>query len=109
MRAGKVFWRSQGFSQPVALSGLAQSSIVKSIIMVAQHFEHVLRTFQKRQPFKSFSVELMSGTRIEVDHPEALVLRGGVAVYIDSAGVPVLFDHHSVGRVSGQDQTPPAD
>jgi hypothetical protein len=68
--------------------------------MTAEHLERVVRAFQKRAPFRSFMVELVSGTRIEVDHLEALVLRGGVAVYLSATGVPTLFDHESVSQVT---------
>ena len=68
--------------------------------MTAEHFERIVRAFQKRAPFRSFMVELVSGARIEVDHPEALVFRGGVAVYLSAAGVPTLFDHDSVAQVT---------
>jgi len=64
-------------------------------------FERTLRAFARRVPFRSFVVELVSGTRIEVDHPEALVFRGGVAVYIDPTGNPTLFDHEGVSQLTG--------
>ena len=70
--------------------------------MTAEHFERIVRAFQKRAPLRSFMVELASGSRIEVDHPEALVFRGGVAVYLSAAGVPTLFDHESVVQVTDQ-------
>lgn len=68
--------------------------------MTAQHFEKMIRSFQNRAPFRSFTLELVSGSRIKVDHPEALVFRGGVAVYLSAAGVPTLFDHDSVAQVT---------
>jgi hypothetical protein len=68
--------------------------------MTAEHLERIVRAFQKRAPFRSFTVELTSGARIDVDHPEALVLRAGVAVYISSEGVPTLFDRDSVAQVT---------
>jgi len=68
--------------------------------MTTEHFDKIVRAFQKRAPFRSFMVELVSGTRIEVDHPEALVFRGGVAVYLSAAGVPTLFDHEAVAQVT---------
>lgn len=64
-------------------------------------FERSLRAFARRVPFRSFTVELVSGTRFEVDHPEALVFRGGVAVYVDATGNPTLFDHESVSQLTG--------
>jgi hypothetical protein len=68
--------------------------------MTAESFEKTIRAFQKRAPFRSFIVERMSGTRVRIDHPEALVLRAGVAVFISSKGAPTLFDHESVAQVT---------
>ena len=69
--------------------------------MVAESFDQALRAYQRRKPFQSFTVEFVSGDRIEVDHPEALVVRGGIAVYVSAQGVPTLFDHESVSRLIG--------
>jgi hypothetical protein len=67
--------------------------------MTRDNFERVLRAFQRRAPFRPFPVEFVSGERIAVDHAEALVTRGGVAVFISAGGVPTLFDHESVSDV----------
>jgi hypothetical protein len=64
--------------------------------MTNQHFEKTLRAFQKRTPFRSFTVSLVNGDRVQVDHPEALVLRGGVGVFVAADGTPTIFDHESV-------------
>lgn len=69
--------------------------------MTIDHFERTLRAFQRRAPFKSFTVELMSGSRFQVDHPEALILRRGVAVFLAADGTPTLFDHEGVSQVIG--------
>ncbi len=69
--------------------------------MTDKHFERTLRAFQRRTPFRPFRVELVSGSRFLVDHPEALVLRDGVAVFIAAGGIPTLFDHDSVSQVLG--------
>jgi hypothetical protein len=75
--------------------------------MVAENFEKSLRAFARRTPFRPFIVELMSGAQIEVDHPEALISRSGVAVYISPDGEPTIFDHHSVSQLTGaNDQSP---
>jgi hypothetical protein len=71
--------------------------------MDAKHFERTLRAFQRRAPYRAFTVELVSGNRFQVDHPEALVLRGGVAVFIAADGVPTLFDHESVCQLIGEE------
>src|SRR5437870_5397595 len=75
------------------------------LFVAVSHFEKTLRAFVRRAPFRSFSVELVGGDRIEVDHPEALVFRAGVAVYISPEGYPVVFDHEGVSQFIG-DKTP---
>jgi hypothetical protein len=66
--------------------------------MTSEHFEKALRAYQQRRPFRSFSVRFVSGEHVDVDHPEALVIRAGVGVYVGSSGVPTLFDHESVSE-----------
>lgn len=69
--------------------------------MLPENFERTLRALARRTPFRPFTVELVSGSRIEIDHPEALVFRGGLAVFLSSTGVPTLFDHESVSQLIG--------
>jgi hypothetical protein len=67
--------------------------------MTAEHFQTTIRAFQRRTPFKSYVVELVSGDRIRVDHQEALVVRGRVGVFVNAAGAPVIFDHERVSQI----------
>ncbi len=69
--------------------------------MEAGNFDPTLRGLSRRSPFQPFTVELNNGGRIEVDHPEALVFRGGLAVFVSAEGEPSLFDHQSVSRLIG--------
>jgi hypothetical protein len=64
-------------------------------------FEQTLRTFKSRQPYRPFTVALVNGHQFEVDHPDALVVREGVALYIGPGGVPVVFDHEGVSQIAG--------
>jgi hypothetical protein len=48
------------------------------------------------------AIALVNGDRFQVDHPEALVVRDGVAVFIAAGGVPTLFDHTSVSQLVGE-------
>ena len=64
--------------------------------MIALNFEIALRSFARRRPFKPFFVELVSGDLFQVRHPEAIRLRGGVAVFIDPQRNHKLFDSHTV-------------
>jgi hypothetical protein len=67
-------------------------------VMTPQNFANTLQAFQRRTPFHPYSVELVSGDRLQVDHPEALVTRAGVAAFFDKRGAPTLFDHESVSQ-----------
>lgn len=77
--------------------------------METGNFERTLRAFLGRAPFRPFTVALVNGDRVEVDHPGALLMRDGVAVYLGPGGVPVIFDHEGVnqfiGDLSGQPET----
>ena len=64
--------------------------------MESETFDHSLRTFVRRRPFESFQIRFVDGESITVDHPEAVVFRGGAAVYISPRSEPTLFDHRSV-------------
>jgi hypothetical protein len=70
--------------------------------MTAEHFDKTLQAYQRRRPFRSFSVRFVSGDQIDIDHAEALVIRSGVGVYLSPSGVPTLFDHESVSEVVGE-------
>jgi hypothetical protein len=63
--------------------------------MTAKKFDKTLESLKQRTPFHPFIVGLMGGHWFEVDHPGALVVRDGVAVFISPDGIPVLFDHES--------------
>jgi hypothetical protein len=69
--------------------------------MEAAAFDIALRSFVNRKPFKPFEVEFVSGGRLQVDHPEALITRHGVAFHFATDGNPTLFDHESVSKVTG--------
>lgn len=64
-------------------------------------FDTTIRTFKHRTPFRPFSVAMVNGDRLEVDHPDALAVRDGVALFAGRGGVPVVFDHEGVSQVIG--------
>ncbi len=43
-----------------------------------------------------------------MDHPDALVIRDGVAMFIGPGGVPVLFDHQGANQFIGDLTNQPA-
>jgi hypothetical protein len=67
--------------------------------MTADNFDKVLQALRDRQPFRVFTVELHGGRRFEIDHPGAMVVRDGVAVFLAPGGIPVWFDHDSVNQI----------
>jgi hypothetical protein len=84
-------------------AGIVQElRLATGIEMTEKHFEKSLQQYQKRSPFRSYRVRFISGEHVDVDHPEALVTRGGVAVYLAADGTPTLFDHESVSEVVGK-------
>jgi hypothetical protein len=75
--------------------------------MDRKSFESLLRGLARRKPFRPFTVEFVNGEKIEVDHPEALVVRAGVAVFLNAKGVPSWFDSEGVNRLVGEKGTKP--
>jgi hypothetical protein len=69
--------------------------------MTADNFNSVLEGLSQLQPFHVFTVELHGGRRFEADHPRALVVRDGEAVFLAPGGVPIWFDHESVNQIIG--------
>jgi len=62
-------------------------------------FDRVLLELRQRTPYWAFTVELSSGRRFEVDLPDALAVRDGVAVFIAPGGHPIWFDHENVNQI----------
>lgn len=69
--------------------------------MNAESFDRILNAFKERKPFQPFTVVFVNGDRFEVDFPNGLVNRDGVAIYIQSGGIPVFFDHEGVNQFIG--------
>jgi len=64
-------------------------------------FDGTIRLFKHRTPFLPFTVSLINGDRLEVDHPDALAVRDGVGAVVGPGGVPAMFDHEGVAQVIG--------
>jgi hypothetical protein len=67
--------------------------------MTPPNFALAVAAFGRRRPFLPFAVELHSGYQVRVHHPEALRLRGTLAIFVTAAGTHVLFDAEAVRRV----------
>ena len=64
-------------------------------------FDGAMRALRNRKPFQPFTVAMVNGDRLEIDHPEALAVRDGVALFAAPGGVPVIFDFEGVSQVIG--------
>lgn len=72
-------------------------------------FDRTIHLFKHRSPFRPFTVSMQNGDRLEVDHPDALAYRNGVALFVGPGGVPSLFDHEGVNRIIGDLANNPID
>jgi hypothetical protein len=54
--------------------------------MKPEQFEKALRGFLRRRPFRPFLIELVSGDKLRVTHPEAIELRGELWVLVAGPG-----------------------
>ena len=64
-------------------------------------FDSTLRAFKHRTPFRPFTLAMVNGDRLEVDHPDAVAIRDGVGLFAGPGGVPAVFDHEGVCEVIG--------
>ena len=51
-----------------------------------------IETFQDQTPFHPFTLAMNDGSRLEIDHPRAVVYRNGTGVFVGPAGTPHLFN-----------------
>ena len=64
-------------------------------------FDGSIRALKHRTPFRPFTVSMVNGERLEVDHPDVLAVRDGVALFVSPGRVPVIFDHEGVSQLIG--------
>ena len=69
--------------------------------MQREMFDKALLSFKRRTPYRPFTIVTVSGERFEIDHPEAIVVRDGVALVAGQGGIPTIFDHEGVSQIVG--------
>ena len=69
--------------------------------MDRETFGGTIRAYRQRAPYRPFTVVTVAGSRYEIDHPEAILERDGVALFAGPGGVPVIFDHEGVSEIVG--------
>jgi hypothetical protein len=66
------------------------------------NFEKARRAFMRRHPFLPLIVESNNGDRIRIPHPEALVMRGPIAMFIGPDSAVKLFDGESITQLTDE-------
>jgi hypothetical protein len=66
--------------------------------MTPDNFARAYRTFHRRVPFQPYTIELISGARLEVSHPEAVTLYEEMVIVQSSRGPRSVFEYESVVR-----------
>jgi len=71
--------------------------------MGSEIFESSILAFKRRKPFHPFTIVTVGGSRHEIDHAEAIIVRGSVALHLAPGNVPVIFDGVSeiIGDLAG--------
>lgn len=64
--------------------------------MTAENFDAMMKQLLHRRPFRLFTVQLTNGDRLQVDHPDAVASKFGIAIFIGPGKVIHEFDHNSV-------------
>lgn len=67
--------------------------------MNAESFDTANREFERRHPFRRYTVTMFNGEQVEIDRSDATVVRDGVAVYAAAGNIPVIIDHEAVSRI----------
>ena len=64
-------------------------------------FNETLVALCERIPFRPITVILNSGDRVQIDHPRALALRGGFAMFAGPGSKPYFFESDAVSQIIG--------
>ena len=68
--------------------------------MTQENFESTVKALAARLPFHPFTIKLIGGRRLEVDHSLGLAYSARTAVFISPGGAPIFFDHDGVVAVT---------
>jgi hypothetical protein len=80
---------------------ILSQAYLKGSTMDRETFDATLRTLKNFKPFRPFTIAMVNGDRLEVDYPDALAYREGVALFVAPGRVSVWFDHEGVSQMIG--------
>jgi hypothetical protein len=66
--------------------------------MTKDNFIRLIQSVNRRRPWKPYTLELLGGSRLEVNHPEALLANGELWVCASSTGLRTVFVCSAVVR-----------
>jgi hypothetical protein len=67
--------------------------------MTADMMTAILRSLARQRPFRPYFIELHSGERFQVRHPETILRRGDLFVHRSSDRTERVFDGAAVSQV----------
>jgi hypothetical protein len=67
--------------------------------MTADQFDNVINALCEQRPFQPFTILLVDGMKIEIDHPRALVNQNGQALMYLPGGKPMWFGSDTVSKI----------
>lgn len=67
--------------------------------MIADVFVKALRVYCRRKPFRQFVLEFSNSAQLTIGHPESIVIRNDLVVYLAPNSLYQLFDASSVLRL----------
>ena len=66
--------------------------------MTKDNFIRLIQSVNRRRPWKPYTLELLSGSRVEVNHPEALQADGELWVCSSTTGLRTVFECSAIVR-----------
>ena len=69
------------------------------IAVTADAYSLVVHTMLERTPFSVFTIQLRNGLKLEIDHPDAIMVLQGLSIFSAPGSIPVLFDHECVNHI----------
>ena len=76
--------------------------------MTLENFVNALRDHYKERPFRQFDIELASGAKVRVVHPDTISFWGTRAHILTPDGMTHHLDHHSVVQITSTNEPPAA-
>jgi hypothetical protein len=64
--------------------------------MTTDELEKALRAFCRRRPYRIFLIEMVSGDRVRISHPETVRQEGDLFLYTDPLAKSRVFSASSV-------------